>query len=232
MKQSALQNQLKIVVLFESTVCICQILASPLCLLSLLPFHISSPFSSVLLHLLPPPAFWMISFSFSYPSGKILFRRSHVRDVAMKRLRFIDDYCRVKRPHCQHHSVPHLTLRNVPHPVRGHRSLSFHMLKTWDVRLIHNCGHEKFTESPHSKELCIWATLRYLKSVLWHFSFLRLRRTRREALWSFPTTVEGLFISACATVGKAGWPSCASNSVTALSWNKLWALPLFQSPAH
>uniref|UniRef100_A0A4W5QGW7 PX domain-containing protein n=1 Tax=Hucho hucho TaxID=62062 RepID=A0A4W5QGW7_9TELE len=27
--------------------------------------------------------------------GKILFRRSHVRDVAMKRLRFIDDYCRV-----------------------------------------------------------------------------------------------------------------------------------------
>ncbi|XP_036393395.1 SH3 and PX domain-containing protein 2A isoform X1 [Megalops cyprinoides] len=26
--------------------------------------------------------------------GKILFRRSHVRDVAMKRLRFIDDYCR------------------------------------------------------------------------------------------------------------------------------------------
>ncbi|CAG06174.1 unnamed protein product [Tetraodon nigroviridis] len=29
--------------------------------------------------------------------GKILFRRSHVRDVAMKRLRFIDDYCRVRR---------------------------------------------------------------------------------------------------------------------------------------
>ncbi|XP_059410581.1 SH3 and PX domain-containing protein 2A-like isoform X6 [Carassius carassius] len=26
--------------------------------------------------------------------GKILFRRSHVRDVAMKRLHFIDDYCR------------------------------------------------------------------------------------------------------------------------------------------
>uniref|UniRef100_A0A9J7ZI44 SH3 and PX domain-containing protein 2A n=1 Tax=Cyprinus carpio carpio TaxID=630221 RepID=A0A9J7ZI44_CYPCA len=26
--------------------------------------------------------------------GKILFRRSHVRDVALKRLRFIDDYCR------------------------------------------------------------------------------------------------------------------------------------------
>ena len=30
------------------------------------------------------------------PLGKILFRRSHVRDVAMKRLRFIDDYCRVR----------------------------------------------------------------------------------------------------------------------------------------
>nr|XP_023654475.1 SH3 and PX domain-containing protein 2A-like [Paramormyrops kingsleyae] len=26
--------------------------------------------------------------------GKILFRRSHVRDVAIRRLRFIDDYCR------------------------------------------------------------------------------------------------------------------------------------------
>lgn len=35
----------------------------------------------------------------SVPSspGKILFRRSHVRDVAMKRLRFIDDYCRVRQ---------------------------------------------------------------------------------------------------------------------------------------
>uniref|UniRef100_A0A8C1VHA9 SH3 and PX domain-containing protein 2A n=1 Tax=Cyprinus carpio TaxID=7962 RepID=A0A8C1VHA9_CYPCA len=29
-----------------------------------------------------------------YFKGKILFRRSHVRDVALKRLRFIDDYCR------------------------------------------------------------------------------------------------------------------------------------------
>lgn len=36
-----------------------------------------------------------ISFASSSP-GKILFRRSHVRDVAMKRLRFIDDYCRVR----------------------------------------------------------------------------------------------------------------------------------------
>lgn len=37
-----------------------------------------------------------VSLSFSPSLGKILFRRSHVRDVAMKRLRFIDDYCRVK----------------------------------------------------------------------------------------------------------------------------------------
>jgi len=28
--------------------------------------------------------------------GKILFRRSHIRDVAMKRLRPIDEYCRVR----------------------------------------------------------------------------------------------------------------------------------------
>lgn len=37
-----------------------------------------------------------LSSSFYPFVGKILFRRSHVRDVAMKRLRFIDDYCRVK----------------------------------------------------------------------------------------------------------------------------------------
>lgn len=38
---------------------------------------------------------WIMS-CVSSPPGKILFRRSHVRDVAMKRLRFIDDYCRVR----------------------------------------------------------------------------------------------------------------------------------------
>lgn len=32
--------------------------------------------------------------------GKVLFRRSHVRDVAMKRLRHLDDYCRVQRSPC------------------------------------------------------------------------------------------------------------------------------------
>lgn len=37
-----------------------------------------------------------VSLSLSSLLGKILFRRSHVRDVAMKRLRFIDDYCRVR----------------------------------------------------------------------------------------------------------------------------------------
>uniref|UniRef100_A0A3Q0S7E3 SH3 and PX domain-containing protein 2A n=1 Tax=Amphilophus citrinellus TaxID=61819 RepID=A0A3Q0S7E3_AMPCI len=47
--------------------------------------------------------------------GKILFRRSHVRDVAMKRLRFIDDYCRVKRPHSKHPS-------GSPQARRGSRS--------------------------------------------------------------------------------------------------------------
>lgn len=50
--------------------------------------------SSVFLHTL---MFTYLFFLF-LSSGKILFRRSHVRDVAMKRLRFIDDYCRVKRP--------------------------------------------------------------------------------------------------------------------------------------
>ena len=33
--------------------------------------------------------------SISLP-GKILFRRSHIRDVAVKRLKPIDEYCRVR----------------------------------------------------------------------------------------------------------------------------------------
>lgn len=37
-------------------------------------------------------------------SGKILFRRSHIRDVAMKRLRPINEYCRV--------SIDNFTLEN------------------------------------------------------------------------------------------------------------------------
>lgn len=32
---------------------------------------------------------------FSSPVGKILFRRSHIRDVAVKRLIPIDEYCKV-----------------------------------------------------------------------------------------------------------------------------------------
>lgn len=34
---------------------------------------------------------------FSSPAGKILFRRSHIRDVAVKRLIPIDEYCKVSR---------------------------------------------------------------------------------------------------------------------------------------
>lgn len=38
-------------------------------------------------------------------SGKILFRRSHVRDVAVKRLKPIDEYCRVRA--LREHLTPH-----------------------------------------------------------------------------------------------------------------------------
>jgi len=36
------------------------------------------------------------SLSISSVSGKILFRRSHIRDVAVKRLIPIDEYCKVR----------------------------------------------------------------------------------------------------------------------------------------
>lgn len=36
------------------------------------------------------------SHSVSPVSGKILFRRSHIRDVAVKRLIPIDEYCKVR----------------------------------------------------------------------------------------------------------------------------------------
>lgn len=36
---------------------------------------------------------WLTSVSLP---GKILFRRSHIRDVAVKRLKPIDEYCRVR----------------------------------------------------------------------------------------------------------------------------------------
>lgn len=58
---------------------------------------------------LVPPSLILLFVSFP---GKILFRRSHVRDVAMKRLRFIDDYCRVKRPHCKQLFEPPLQTPN------------------------------------------------------------------------------------------------------------------------
>lgn len=38
---------------------------------------------------------WIYLFFYCSSSGKILFRRSHIRDVAMKRLRPINEYCRV-----------------------------------------------------------------------------------------------------------------------------------------
>ncbi|KAM4595165.1 SH3 and PX domain-containing protein 2A isoform 4-T5 [Fundulus diaphanus] len=52
--------------------------------------------------------------------GKILFRRSHVRDVAMKRLRFIDDYCRA-------------LVRLPPHISQSEEVLHFFETKTEDI---------------------------------------------------------------------------------------------------
>lgn len=72
---------------------------------SLFIHHFSSCFDSLWLFVpfpLPPP-------------GKILFRRSHVRDVAMKRLRFIDDYCRVKSSRCK---PPHSCSEAFPDRIR------------------------------------------------------------------------------------------------------------------
>lgn len=70
---------------------------------------------------------------FLSPAGKILFRRSHVRDVAMKRLRFIDDYCRVKRPRCKPPSVPRLTPPPPTPSVEGSKAAS-HTLNTAHMR--------------------------------------------------------------------------------------------------
>lgn len=55
------------------------------------------PFCSVRLQYSFSKHLILIMNSVSSSPGKILFRRSHVRDVAMKRLRFIDDYCRVRQ---------------------------------------------------------------------------------------------------------------------------------------
>lgn len=40
-----------------------------------------------------PRITWLMSVSLP---GKILFRRSHIRDVAVRRLKPIDEYCRVR----------------------------------------------------------------------------------------------------------------------------------------
>lgn len=74
-----------------------------------------------------------VSPSFSLLLGKILFRRSHVRDVAMKRLRFIDDYCRVKHNSLSA-SLPSGSSRKSPplsHGLHGQSlTVSFHTLET------------------------------------------------------------------------------------------------------
>lgn len=39
----------------------------------------------------------LCSYSLSVsPSGKVLFRRSHIRDVAVRRLKHLDNYCKVR----------------------------------------------------------------------------------------------------------------------------------------
>lgn len=142
---------------------------SDLCFSSLpLPLHHRH---SISLHPFSPHTFWFCS-SLSPPPGKILFRRSHVRDVAMKRLRFIDDYCRVKRPFCQHPSVPHLTVGKVPPPpplpcllgVKGH---SPHCPFTCSKHRVHrvavtrrSCVYELF-----------WDMCRVC-NMHWHLSFV------------------------------------------------------------
>lgn len=103
--QSSQHHKANLKLYFERTVCIFSVIyVSSL----LFPFHLTLLFFSVFLHFFPASSFWYFVFPFSFlsPLGKILFRRSHVRDVAMKRLRFIDDYCRVKKLYCQLPSVP------------------------------------------------------------------------------------------------------------------------------
>lgn len=49
--------------------------------------------------------FLMEMYCFVLSSGKVLFRRSHIRDVAVKRLKHLDNYCKVRRrPHV---TTPH-----------------------------------------------------------------------------------------------------------------------------
>lgn len=171
---------------------------------SSLPFPLHR-LHSISLHPFTAHTFWFCS-SLSPPPGKILFRRSHVRDVAMKRLRFIDDYCRVKRPFCQHPSVPHLTVGKVPPPrllgVKGHSPYCpFTCSKHEFTELLWRGGavYLSYSETRIVSIMCTDT------EVLWVSEGLSL------VLWSFAATVERLFISLCATVTDAGRPSCASN---------------------
>uniref|UniRef100_A0A3P9N3N8 SH3 and PX domain-containing protein 2A n=1 Tax=Poecilia reticulata TaxID=8081 RepID=A0A3P9N3N8_POERE len=78
--------------------------------------------------------------------GKILFRRSHVRDVAMKRLRFIDDYCRA-------------LVRLPPHISQSEEVLHFFETKAEDINPpVEDYGSKRksvwmygFTDSPRKE---------------------------------------------------------------------------------
>lgn len=58
-----------------------------------------------------------------------MFRRSHVRDVAMKRLRFIDDYCRVKETSLS----TRLPCGSREHSTPLHKPVKSHMVKAHSV---------------------------------------------------------------------------------------------------
>lgn len=126
----------------RSTACTCRLIPC------VLPFPLSVP---TLTHSL------LIIFLYSSLTGKILFRRSHVRDVAMKRLRFIDDYCRVNRPYCQHPSQPDLTLGN-PRPLLcmwGVKSQDPHCLFTYFEHGTWNMGLQR----AHAAWSCVYQSV-------------------------------------------------------------------------
>lgn len=182
---------------------------------SSLPFPLLHHRHSISLHPFTARTFWFCS-SLSPPPGKILFRRSHVRDVAMKRLRFIDDYCRVKRPFCQHPSVPHLTVGKVPPPpgllgVKGHSPYC------------------PFTCSKHEST-----------ELLWRGGAVYLRLQRAPTLKRCESVKGSAWCCDLLLLQLGGClPPCVPRSQTQgdlvvhqTAWNRLWALSLLQSPSH
>lgn len=157
-----------------------------------LPPH---PLSHHVFFLVPSPFTHKIffPFSFSSPPGKILFRRSHVRDVAMKRLRFIDDYCRVKE------SLLSTSFRSpsgsgecpLQHvkcqKVTAHTVLSHALnMRFQGVLAVKSCESELFWD--------IWRGC----DVLWHLGFAGcevLGLVGRH--WSFATAVFRICFHAC-----------------------------------